>query len=107
MGQTRGSEWRFEAEGETYSVLVSGNLRTNNGIALYEAVKGGLGIARLPNYAISDDLRDGTLMPLFQNLVGWGRSIKAFYPRSAHLPLRARVFLDFIAGYIRDKSIVI
>lgn len=103
-GQTRPNEWRFDDGGETYSVIVSGNLRTNNGIALYEAVKGGLGIARLPNYAVSDDLRAGTLVPLFPNVVGWGRSIKAFFPRSAHQPLRLRVFLDFVSGFMREKS---
>jgi DNA-binding transcriptional LysR family regulator len=104
-GQTRANEWRFEVNGETHSVIVRGNLRTNNGIALYEAVKGGLGIARLPGYAVSEDLRSGALVPLFQNVVGWGRSIKAFYPRTAHQPLRVRVFLDFIAGFMRQRSI--
>lgn len=104
-GQTKADEWRFDEDGETFTVIVRGNLRTNNGIALYEAVKGSLGIARLPSYAVSDDLRSGHLVPLFQNLVGWGRSIKAFYPRTAHQPLRVRVFLDFVADFMRKKSI--
>lgn len=104
-GQTRANEWRFEEGNETYSVIVGGNLRTNNGIALYEAVMGGLGIARLPGYAVNDDLRSGALVPLFENVVGWGRSIKAFFPRSAHQPLRVRVFLDFIAAFMRKKSL--
>ena len=104
-GQTKADEWRFDENGETFTVIVRGNLRTNNGIALYEAVKGSLGIARLPHYAVADDLRSGQLVPLFQNLVGWGRSIKAFYPRTAHQPLRVRVFLDFVAGFMRNKSI--
>jgi DNA-binding transcriptional LysR family regulator len=104
-GQTKANEWRFENNGDVFAVVVRGNLRTNNGVALYEAVKGGLGIARLPGYSVSDDLRSGQLVPLFQNLVGWGRSVKAFYPRTAHQPLRVRVFLDFLAGYLRNKSI--
>ena len=105
-GQTQAAEWRFAGDGETISVMVSGNLRTNNGIALYEAVKGGLGIARLPGYAVNEDFRAGNLVPLFPNLVGWGRGIKAFYPRTAHQPLRVRVFLDFLAGFVRDRSFV-
>lgn len=105
-GQTRGNEWRFDGDGESYSVVVSGNLRTNNGIALYEAVKGGLGIARLPHYAVNEDLRSGALVPVFHNVVGWGRGIKAFFPRTAHQPLRVRVFLDFVAEFMRRKSIV-
>jgi DNA-binding transcriptional LysR family regulator len=104
-GQTRGNEWRFGSGDDTYVVIISGNLRTNNGIALYEAVMGGLGIARLPGYAVNDDLRSGALVPLFQNVVGWGRSIKAFFPRSAHQPLRVRVFLDFLAAFMRKKSL--
>lgn len=106
-GQTRANEWRFENNGESFTVVVSGNLRTNNGIALYEAVMGGLGIARLPGYAVSDDLRSGALVPLFQNLIGWGRGIKAFYPDSPHQPLRVRVFLDFLSSFMRNKSIAV
>jgi len=105
-GQTRADEWRFTDDGETTSVTVRGNLRTNNGIALYEAVKGGLGIARLPGYAVNLDLRAGSLVPLFPNVLGWGRAIKAFYPRSAHQPLRVRVFLDFVANFMRERSFV-
>ena len=105
-GQTRADEWRFTGDGEVISVNVRGNLRSNNGIALYEAVKGGLGIARLPGYAVNTDLRAGSLVPLFPNLIGWGRAIKAFYPRSAHQPLRVRVFLDFMASFMRERSFV-
>ena len=105
-GQTRPNEWRFERSGEILTVLVAGNLRTNNGIALHEAVRGGLGIARLPDYAVREDLDDGVLMPLFGNLVGWGRAIKACFPRGPHQPLRLTVFLDFLVQFMRQRSLV-
>lgn len=103
-GQPSPSEWRFHKGDKSFTVTVQGNLRTNNGVALYEAVKTGLGIARLPDYAASDDVRAGHLVALFTDITGWGRSIKAFYPRSGHFPSKILIFLDFIEGFMAKKS---
>lgn len=101
-GQPSPQEWHFNAL-ETGAVLVDGNLQTNNGVALYDAVIDGLGIARLPDYVACDAIRDGKLVPLFADAAGWGRSIKALYPRSPHVPMKVAVFLDFIEDHIGKK----
>ncbi|HEY4134152.1 MAG TPA: LysR family transcriptional regulator [Alphaproteobacteria bacterium] len=103
-GQPSPYEWTFQDGAETYAVTVDGSLRTNNGVALHEAAKGGLGIAQLPDYAAWDDVRDGSLVELFSDVAGWGRSIKAFYPHSPRLPAKLSVFLDFIEDFMRRKS---
>lgn len=103
-GQPSPHEWNFQNGAAAYAVPVDGNLRTNNGVALFEAAIGGLGIVRLPDYAAWDAVRDGRLVELFADVVGWGRSIKAFYPHSLRLPAKVSVFLDFIEDFMRQKS---
>lgn len=102
-GQPAPEEWRFHDRNGSFKVLVKGNLRTNNGVALYEAVKGGLGIARLPDYAATEDLAAGALTALFPDVTGWGRSIKAFYLRSRHQPAKLTIFLDFLGRFINER----
>lgn len=104
-GQPAPNEWKFTINGRKENVVVSGSLRTNNGVALYEAVKGGLGIARLPDYAASEDVKSGEIVMLFGDVTGWGRSIKAFYPRSPHIPAKLRAFLDFMESFMSHRTL--
>jgi DNA-binding transcriptional LysR family regulator len=97
-------EWRFGGRDGDYRVKVRGNFQTNNGVALYEAVTGGLGIARMPDYMAEDDIRAGRLTVLFDNVPSGGRAVIAAYPRRQHPPARLQAFLDFLDGFL-DKRI--
>ena len=90
-GQPAPNEWHFTTPEGRETVVVSGTLKTNNGVALQEAVRGGLGIGRMPDYAASEDVKAGHVVVLFSDVTGWGRSIKAFYPRSPHQPAKVKV----------------
>lgn len=96
-------EWRFTGPEGDYRVKVGGNFQTNNGIALYEAVTGGLGIARLPDYMANEGIRSGRLVVLFDNVPSAGRAVIAAYPRQPHPPARLQAFLDFLEGFL-DKE---
>src|SRR4051812_21771547 len=101
--QIRPNEWRFREGEREISVKVRGNLRTNDSIALHDAVAGGMGIARLPDYHVEAGLKRGELRVLFDNLVYINRTITAAYPRSKFTPPRVSLFLDFLEGFI-DKT---
>jgi DNA-binding transcriptional LysR family regulator len=103
-GQPSPNEWRFKTPEGKETIVVSGSLRTNNGVALYEAVRGGLGIGRLPDYAASEEVKSGNLLMLFSDVTGWGRSIKAFYPRSQHQPAKVKAFLDFMEEFMARRA---
>jgi DNA-binding transcriptional LysR family regulator len=104
-GQPAPDEWRFQTPEGRETILVSGSLRTNNGVALYEAVRRGLGIGRLPDYAASEEVRNGQLVMLFSDVTGWGRSIKAFHPRSLHQPAKVKAFLDFMETFMSRRAL--
>jgi DNA-binding transcriptional LysR family regulator len=101
--QRGASEWRFaDAEGDC-RVKVRGNFQTNNGVALHEAVVGGLGIARLPDFVAFDDIRAGRLEVLFDTALSGGRTITAAYPRRNNPPARLHAFLEFVAEFVGQE----
>jgi DNA-binding transcriptional LysR family regulator len=103
-GQLLASTWRFHGKAGEYAVNVSGNFHTNNGVAVRQAALSGGGIARLPDYAVREDLQTGRLVALFSNTAGRKRSIKAFYPRTRNLPARVQIFLDFMEEFLGQHS---
>src|SRR6202012_3581270 len=56
--------YRLEPQSDPVEIAVSGHLRTNDSEALLDAVIAGLGIALLPTWLISDELRSGRLVTL-------------------------------------------
>lgn len=87
------------------SILDSTHMDTNYAAALH-----GLGIAGLPSFVIGDALRSGALERV---LPGWRLltlSIWAAMPTRKHVPLRTRVFVDFLVevfgGEPRDPWLI-
>lgn len=88
--------WRFqEPGGEDYTVKVNGTLQTNSSVTVHRACELGVGITRLPAYIALDAIADGRLIELFPGQLRFERAIKAFYPRTAHVPSKIAAFLDF------------
>ncbi|HEY4134637.1 MAG TPA: LysR substrate-binding domain-containing protein [Alphaproteobacteria bacterium] len=88
--------WRFKtASGEDYSVRINGTLHTNSGIGIFGACEMGVGISRLPAYVAREAFARGTLVELFPGESQFSRAIKAFYPRTTHIPSKITAFLDF------------
>lgn len=103
-GQFEPDRWRIRHKGRKYNIRVHGNLQVNNVVALCEAVKSGVGLARLPVYAMAEDIRSGALKSLFKDVGGAPRSIRAFYPRSRQQPATLRLFLDFLEQHLQARA---
>ncbi|WP_210395124.1 LysR family transcriptional regulator [Motiliproteus sediminis] len=102
--QASRAEWHFQSlQGDVSSVSVGGRLQVNNSLALRAAVLGGLGVARMPSFAIASDIRDGRLIQLLPGYNTLELSIYAIYPERRHLSPKARVFVDFMASKITDN----
>jgi DNA-binding transcriptional LysR family regulator len=98
--QVRPSEWRFRESNKETVVKVSGNLKTNDSIALHDAVLEGLGIARLPDYHVASDVERGGMCVLFDNVLYDTRTITAAYPRTKFTPPRITTFLNFLDEFV-------
>jgi DNA-binding transcriptional LysR family regulator len=98
--QIRPHEWHFREAGGVRTVKVQGNLQINDGLAMRDAIVRGMGIGRLPDYHVVDDIKHGRIKVLFDNLVYDIRTITAAYPRTKYMHPRITLFLDFLDEYI-------
>ena len=94
------NEWRFNGADGVEHVPISGNLAADNGLPLYQAVKAGLGIAIQPSFLL-DAFDDEEIVRLFPDYEAKEIGIYAIYPPSKNPPINTRVFVDFLAEYLK------
>lgn len=92
------NDWGFHAGNDIKVLSISGNFKTNSASALHEAVKAGIGIARLATFVTQPSLDSGELVPLLTEHTHDTSNILAVYPHRRHLSTRVRAFIDFLIG---------
>ncbi|MCZ6885490.1 MAG: LysR substrate-binding domain-containing protein, partial [Alphaproteobacteria bacterium] len=94
--------WKFRGPKRWESVKVSGPVTVNSVIALRAAALEGLGIALLPTYCIGEDLAKKDLIEILPSFAGPQEQISVLFPHRSLLPMKSRLFIDFMADYFRD-----
>lgn len=99
------SRWIFKAQnGELSEVSVSGRTVISSAIALQQCAIAGMGLALLPNWLIDDDLQAGSLINAFPDYdvtaTDFITAAWLVYPSRAYVPLKVRVFIDFLKNAI-------
>ncbi len=92
----RWNEWRFDRDGQSRVLRVTGNFRSNDADAIYHATLEGLGIARLSTYIVADDIASGRLVRLLPDYVDMSSNLLAVYPDRRNLPRKVSVFIDYL-----------
>jgi len=95
--------WAFTREGRTAQVRVRGPLLANNGEAIAAAARAGLGIARLPDFLVEEDLAAGRLVRLLPEWDGDRLDICAVFTRERGARPAVRAFLDFLAARLGPR----
>lgn len=95
--------WPLRDGKAVVALAVNGNARVSDGESLRRLILAGAGIARMGSYLVGEDLAAGRLVALLERLnPGDTEQTHAVYlGRSAQLPARARVFLDYLGEAIR------
>jgi DNA-binding transcriptional LysR family regulator len=99
------SRWIFkDRNGNLSEVPVSGRTLISSAIALQQCAIAGMGLALLPNWLIEEDLRVGTLVNVFADYAvtatDFNTAAWLVYPSRAYVPLKVRVFIDFLKNSI-------
>lgn len=82
---------------KTTRITVSGSISSNHGEMLLDLARLGLGIVRLAEFHIGDDLRRGSLVPLLRDYQNNDKEpIHALYLHRRLTHIRVRTFLDFL-----------
>ncbi|MCE9573974.1 MAG: substrate binding domain-containing protein, partial [Deltaproteobacteria bacterium] len=98
-GRRAASEWGLLAapgSSTIEAVQVRGRMRCNNTRSLHLAARAGLGIANLPLYLVRDDLQEGALVTVLDELVPGDRSIYLVYPAARFMPTAVRELVTFL-----------
>lgn len=69
----------------------------NNSEAIRQLLLRGSGIAQLPTFIAAKDFAAGNLKPLMEDFSLPEHAIYAVFPERKHMPLKVRVFIDFIS----------
>lgn len=91
------NQWRFRDPVGVREISVGGNFTVNSGVALYEALIRGLGIARVSTFLVNQALQSEQLIRILtkyedENDVG----IYAIFPSNRYLLPKVQCFVEFL-----------
>jgi DNA-binding transcriptional LysR family regulator len=99
--------WPIRHEGTDIVLPVTGNAQASDGEALHRLALAGLGLARLAAFQVREDIAAGRLSAVLEAFnPGDVEEVHAvFVGQGGHMPMRARVFLDFLADRVSIHDI--
>ena len=104
---TEVENWPYLKEGQQQTIQVRPILRVNDGNALLEVVKSGMGIGYLSMFAAQPAFQKGTLVPILPKLqLPDFAPIFVCYPGKQHIPLRVKVFLQMLEDCLKYSKLV-
>ncbi|SDE37181.1 DNA-binding transcriptional regulator, LysR family [Variovorax sp. CF079] len=105
--QTRGWAFRVPTAGGEHEVIYlkpTGPLDCSDGQVLHDWCLAGHGIAWRSTWEVEAEIDAGLLVPLLDEFAAPPNGIYAVFPQRKHLPLRVRLWLDFLkAHYARPE----
>jgi DNA-binding transcriptional LysR family regulator len=91
------NQWRFRDPVGLREISVGGNFTVNSGVALYESVLAGLGIARVTEFLADRALRSGQLIRILSEYEGENEvGIYAIFPSNRYLLPKVQCFVEFL-----------
>lgn len=95
-------EWRFaDSTGKEFSVPVKSTFLSNGAETIIPAVLAGVGLAVLPAFAITNELRNGSLQIVLGEWMPPAVGVFAMHGHQRQAPAKVRAFLDFFTERLR------
>jgi len=103
FGKLNEGWWKYEYEGGTIEAKPRPRLRGNTASASITAALSGLGITRALDFQVAEHLRSGALVRILEEYEVAPLPVHLLYIKQGLLPLKLRVFLDWIAPRLRQR----
>jgi DNA-binding transcriptional LysR family regulator len=100
--QSRG--WAFMVDGAVTHLRPSGRLDCSDGQVLHGWCAEGLGIAWRSTWEVEAEVAEGRLQTVLDDYAAPPNGIYAVFPHAKHLPLRVRLWIDFIKHSFGDPT---
>lgn len=92
--QTRG--WAFRVDGALQHLRPGGRLDCSDGQVLHDWCRQGLGLAWRSTWEVAAEVRSGQLVTVLDDFAAPPNGIFAVLAQRKHLPLRVRLWIDFL-----------
>ena len=100
--QTRG--WAFRVDGEVTHLRPGGRLDCSDGQVLHTWCLQGLGLAWRSTWEVKEQIAAGELQEVLADFAAPPNGIYAVVPQRRHLPLRVRLWIDFLKHSFGDPG---
>jgi DNA-binding transcriptional LysR family regulator len=100
--QTRG--WAFVVDGQVTHLRPSGRIDCSDGQVLHAWCLRGMGIAWRSTWEVESDVEAGRLQVVLEDFAAPPNGIYAVFPQRKHLPLRVRLWIDFLKHTYGDPG---
>ncbi len=100
--QTRG--WAFVIDGELHHLRPGARLDCSDGQVLHDWCLAGMGLAWRSTWEVEGDIAEGRLVSVLEEFAAPPNGIFAVFPQRKHLPLRVRLWIDFLKHTYGDSG---
>ena len=100
--QTRG--WAFVVDGAVTHLRPSGRLDCSDGQVLHDWCVAGMGVAWRSTWEVEQEVAAGQLVCVLEDFAASPNGIYAVFPHAKHLPVRVRLWIDFLKHTYGDAS---
>ncbi|MEI7782846.1 MAG: LysR family transcriptional regulator [Betaproteobacteria bacterium] len=100
--QTRG--WAFMVAGQVQHLRPGGPLDCSDGQVLHDWCLAGYGIAWRSTWEVEAEIAAGTLVEVLKGFAAPPNGIYAVFPQRKHLPLRLRLWIDFLKHHYAQPA---
>ena len=100
--QSRG--WAFQIDEQTVHLRPSGRLDCSDGQVLHEWCRAGLGIAWRSTWEVEQEIARGELVAVLQDYMAPPNGIFAVFAQRKHLPVRVRLWIDYVKQTYADPA---
>ena len=101
-GSQRG--WTFRQTGKSVTMKLGGNMVCNDGTVLHDWALAGKGLAWRSMWEVGKEIESGMLETVLDQYSAPGNDIYAVFAQRQHLPLRIRVFVDFLRRTFAEQN---
>ena len=98
-------KWEFNIDGKLSERAVSGPLTVNHGNTAMRAALDGVGLITGWRESMGDAFKTGELVEVLKPYWASFPGFYAYYPHRTHLPLKTRVFLDFLVQHVQRNGL--
>ncbi len=99
------NNWPFvDKNGETFTQRVRAVLEVNAPEMSKRAALAGLGITRVPEFAVLEELAEGRLVSVLEGFMPPGSDFYAVFAHRRHVSAKVRVFIDFMTDWFKKRD---